>query len=1113
MWGSRCLYGGLVALLLFVHALAQVDESPEVCSLCNYDSTLEVFEPNTIKSFNFFECCPLQYENQSDCVIDPVAPSRFEGISASLLGSRECLEGEKLIMENFQFSQSFNTSCCVSCSCHGDPECISFDGVMDKWVICDARQDNNDGEEGNCPLKRKVCEQQLDPAGNQCKWFTVSETPDGQSQCRPWNPDANEMALFPLLMYQADDYALIVKQGERGSIYEVEINTASESLQMTAADCFASENPWNVEADPLYFTRREETYSTDPYTDIIWTVIDPVTQISATIRCVTVLNASDVAVSSRLNVESVLEPNPSFRTERTNLGGFCYTNDLEKTGTTNHTDTLTRCTNGEASDDAIIARVICENDAITASGVQNCKYAFCSQHQRPFFSDNDNPIATCVALLDEDLATGFCEALAIPSTGQTKAMANAECLNFIEDYGWDQAGRRYLANMNSELECVSSVDDLPESLSACEYGVELQILRNDEWESYLAFPTRLPVCEGVRFEFDCEEYPELFEYQWRFFQSTPNQQICSTNLCEADPGFEATVEYFEPPTAHPTTSPTSITPTSSPTECENTFCNKVYDSFECTPLPQFTGVPTDGTITQELRQMPECCAMKDTEDECDGQDDSETLSRFSQTCNPICDQDVSGYCCGDLKNADTLTFKVAFTGTERDGVCCDSCTCFGDPRCISFSGVKQAWIPCDARDTTQRWSNGVCRLSRDVCEEQKDPDGNNCVWDYSQGLADSSWDVSKLGSPCMSMVDSWLTMYKTVTENDHTFEFNLLQGAGGERGNIREARLIVDNVGYTISATTCLSSDMPFAPVPDFQYERVVLDDDVLLQFTEPKTNISLRIRCTATFTDDKVYMERLNVEELLEPDLGERKQVEGFCVENDMSRTGSTENTDLIEDGELCLATEDISNAAISKIICEPYLLRGDGVEDCVESLCHTYSWPHYSGKPENCISFFNELSDKWEKPFCRLWFEQGSRDFTECVETIREGQGSADTLSGWQQAAEKYIPVWSEGDCTSDADLFPTSLTKCQAGVTIQYEDGDGNWIDFRAFPVYGSVYPCPGGVTFKGNKHRALFVNPIRVEQKNLPASECFSVPPCTVTESVSTELTYERTTSCT
>ena len=749
------------------------------------------------------------------CVIDPVSPSRFTGISEPIVaGGGSCSPGEKLIISNMAITKVFDEPCCVSCSCHGDPECISFDGVEDKWVICDGRQDNNKGLQGNCPIKKKVCEKQLDPAGNQCRWLTAEEARDGQSRCQPWDEENDRMAVFPLLMYQADSYSITVMQGERGSILEVEINS-DQVYTLNSQECLASETPWNVPEDPRYFTRREESYESDPYNDVLWTVVDEATQISATIRCVTVLNETGFPVSSRLNVESVVEPNGNFKTTRTNLGGFCYTSDLQKTGTTDHTDTLDNCTNGRASEEALIARVMCENPTITASGVENCKVSFCSKHKHPFFAEETDPVDACLEGLNEDLREGFCEAVAYPSDGQTKDMANAECVNFIEDYGWPQAGRRYLAIMDLSDSCVSDSVDLPESLEECEEGVELQILENGVWSSYMAFPAKKPVCEGVVFEFDCDAYPELFENQWRFYQRSPDKQACNTNVCEAVEGFEAEVKFVPLPTTAPTRSPTvsptsspSNSPTTSPTkkpssspthsptnrpsndptvsptkspevlptrepttqeptaaptlsptfigsltpeptgsQCIDTFCNLLFDSFTCTPIEEFTG-SSSTAIMEMLQPMPECCAEKDTR-RCDTTDPDAILSRWSEACNPICDSSIPGHCCDEMTNQDTLAVKIAFTGTERDGVCCKSCTCYGDPRCISFDGTKQSWIPCDARDVNKRWNNGVCRLSKDVCLEQKDPSGTPCKWDYSKALADSSWNVPQQGSPCV----------------------------------------------------------------------------------------------------------------------------------------------------------------------------------------------------------------------------------------------------------------------------------------------------------------------------------------------------------------------------
>lgn len=428
-----------------------------------------------------------------------------------------------------------------------------------------------------------------------------------------------------------------------------------------------------------------------------------------------------------------------------------------------------------------------------------CITSICSR----FFFPNYNSESQCENVFNNNPSRGFCRLFNVPSTPDFE-----ECIDFINDEGWAAAAERYMVMPNQE-DCSSDPNDFPEELSDCQTGAEIQYLNdNGVWVTYRSVPSESnrPLCaEGMIFNANTDR--NLFVNPVRVKQtSVPRDSCITTSTCTPVQRVSTELLYERvsvcanvPPTPNPTVLP--------PVEGV-TLCNSIYDSNQCVDIPQ---VDSQGEFTALLSEMPECCAPKDTEP-VDGTPLSQDYEfpRYAQACNPICDSGDANQCCDELTSSDQLTVKIAFSGSERDGLCCESCTCYGDPRCISFSGKKESWIPCDARDARTADDRNFCLSTRELCESTTDPAGNSCVF-FPNGDTSQGWSVLQNGGPCKAVGEgefSCLTMYET-----ESFGMCLKQG---DRGIIVSAVVTLGSEDYVIDAEECLANAQPWKRIITF---------------------------------------------------------------------------------------------------------------------------------------------------------------------------------------------------------------------------------------------------------------------------------------------------------
>lgn len=741
---------------------------------------------------------------------------------------------------------------------------------------------------------------------------------------------------------------------------------------------------------------------------------------------------------------------------------------------------------------------------------------------------------TVVKLLDDDVATF------------------KECEKMVKEEGWEIAANYYLG-LNpasaTDGDCYDSIDQLPEKLAECQEGYTLQYYNeaSGSWIDFKGIPARKPLCKDATMEV-CysEETQQLFTNKIRFVQA--DAKACSDQcLSKLGVKFTLTVPYITPaPIGSPSVAPT-ISPTNSPT-VQPTESPTMSPTVEPTPQPfqqnppapspppatcreylcgtetQCTNVefPTEPSVTDGVLEMlPLCCGAKDT-NSCEDHtvDPNFELSRETATCAPICP--ASKECCSGLSNEDTLTVKLNFDIDERGEVCCPSCTCYGDPRCISFSGVKQSWIPCDARVLV---GGGRCDHTEEQCTSTMDPFNIPCTWNKHRR---KPYKVGLLGSPCQASGEVPMWMYNVTGK----FELQLWQG---DRGIITQAWFYLRGspVPHKFRADTCWNEGLNFnPPLPSgVNVKKTTTGRDIVILMHDNVTKIQTRVRCKYNVGSkrNRKYLPRLGIEDLIDPEFSTREEATGgFCVSNDMERTGGTNTTDTLDNPNnfytgIC-ERDDITDSRVAKVFCAPTVVNGDSTEQCKETLCETHAYPNFGDSPQKavheCMKSFNNgrFPGNWAVTVCRFFFKEGERNgFNECVDNIKEGNEAdmCDTCTGnagWIDFRDTYLyPSNPFFDCSSNPDDFPTRLSKCQSGVELQYQ-ADGAWVPFKGFPAFSrqTFRPCKNGVVFNAVDHEELFNHAIRIYQRSV-SKDCF-VTTCATSIGSAPELLFNRSSSC-
>jgi len=446
-------------------------------------------------------------------------------------------DGDSLTVSLEMSNLADSGACCQTCTCYGDPECVSFSGVKDEWILCDGRNNNT------CVVTEYKCKNKKDHAGNQCsyikddptKWTSFEES---GSPCQPdW-----EVSGYPeMLMYGTGSFKSVLRLGERGVIRDVIIQQSGKNSNRTlnADTCFEKVNAWTGGSIPSSWKRTTQEFE-GKTAEVTWTIVDEETGIHMVIACTSAIDS----LKHRIDVRSLIEVD---ETRISNSAGVCMTGDiLEKGGprlkekymhqrclALNIPTLLVACKAlvDEQCQDYTLTENIekwCEHADLarvsSTSSVEDCKTKLLSgsnQERVGLWTEmvceiNQDNIDACTAQVSQ---FGWFEYLATKSNGA--------------DFGE--------LNQPGQPSCVSDPSTYTTNSDECAEGVSVQYL-DGEWKELFFIPALQPPC-GDEMTFTAAQAPELFKHKIRFVQNDLNAVCLVENECRATQELKVAVNF------------------------------------------------------------------------------------------------------------------------------------------------------------------------------------------------------------------------------------------------------------------------------------------------------------------------------------------------------------------------------------------------------------------------------------------------------------------------------------------------------------------------------------------------------------------------------------------
>lgn len=496
-------------------------------------------------------CCEVQSILSDPCEIkdDGLGKCRTVEIETPACTARNAICRSMTLKLELETTKQ-NTTCCETCACYGDPHCESFKGVIDTWILCDARVPQKGG---GCKIMQSQCGKEKDHNGNDCYWRRGNpkywSTGLQGSQCIF---DMENQKLPSMLMYKADDFRVDLSLGERGIIWESRIESNGQVFFMNAGNCFDAygvSNPWRDSetatgplADPKWLPNTWLVTKL-PGGDVLWSIFGLSSGMQMNIRCTRTgerVNGKMRYGPPRLNIEEIVEP--FTISERKDVDGFCVTDKINKAkSTTEHSDHLMLNHICDDAPDALeIARKMCSK-GLSELGLQGCYEGWCK---------NNRPLDWEKCVLDIgrfQWPRVWCAANTIKGGNPSLCTSGIcrQCVSDIADFGWDAAMNTWKNKVPGtgieEGDCLN-IEDLPKDLVSCQKGIKLQYKNTaGEWITYLAIPENVELCDKT-LNFEALNSVELFVHPIRIQQCSLDAS-CLQDRCTPENGFSATFRF------------------------------------------------------------------------------------------------------------------------------------------------------------------------------------------------------------------------------------------------------------------------------------------------------------------------------------------------------------------------------------------------------------------------------------------------------------------------------------------------------------------------------------------------------------------------------------------
>jgi len=480
-------------------------------------------------------------------------------------------------------------------------------------------------------------------------------------------------------------------------------------------------------------------------------------------------------------------------------------------------------------------------------------------------------------------------------------------------------------------------------------------------------------------------------------------------------------------------------------------------------------------------EWPACCTFD--------VDRSTQGCRQHITTGQYCDEgnDASG--CSDLGADDIINLQLTFSEPQNDELCCKSCTCYGDPECVSFDGTPDVWIVCDARG-----GPNSCRMTKNKCLKMKSPSGGKCQW-LSDRLDSKNWPIGMIGSPCqpdLTREEIRMNMHTSGSGNKR-FKLDLVLG---ERGIIQKTEFQIGNKEYTLDANDCFDRSGSNAWTGDAIPEGWVEGRDpnqrsVTWAVFDSNANVLVKLLCARAVEKGTPGNPRINVQEVSVPT---STSGSGFCFSGSISdKKGDNEGS--AENHAGCVQNEPTSLQACKFLVDFGY--TPNELTRCAHEFCSATALDF-----DDCSKMIGSGHDdhKWLETYCEAILANGSIPPSErktChAETKSLGYDFA--TQTWGKGHKSHVP--EELQCaTSISDYELSKKPKCSQGVYIDILK-DGEWVP-RYF-VPSKLPPCGGKLSATATQARDLFTHSIAFRQCDVLAEdECAALGSCQPTYGVS------------
>jgi len=483
--------------------------------------------------------------------------------------------------------------------------------------------------------------------------------------------------------------------------------------------------------------------------------------------------------------------------------------------------------------------------------------------------------------------------------------------------------------------------------------------------------------------------------------------------------------------------------------------------------------------------------------------------------------EARGQDCSALSSEDTLSLSLTVKKLDDDHQCCKSCVCFGDPECVSFHGVEDLWIPCDAReDPFHRVdkSRPTCRIYKDICDDLTDPNNNPCQWIRPGSNSSAGWDMAVKGSPCVPDLSAGEITMNMYTSKNGKFAIDLYLG---ERGIIQQVKVSLESQKYVLDADRCFdvkeetnkasawettSGSLPST----FSKLDNATGTEVGWQLTDPESDTSVFLLCVRA--TENVGLPRINVQSLnvltTDADLGS-----GFCVDDKILEAGQTEDT--YNRHMACVASDESALQACK------FLVSAGLVDNQLDECGASYCTASVLGR-EECMNGKQGLrvatkNARWVATYCKAIVKQTEADvnpvgFEACQAQVL-GEGWPAAVKRWGKGTkEASAPSTSCG--SSLEDYVISKRQPCEDGVFLEVDtsaaDEGANWVPKYFFPT--RLPPCEG-VVFETDavKDKDLFRYPVSFRQCDSVVEEgCADlVATCSKTSGAEIEIAYTNT----